>query len=73
MYLFHTCSTRFFFLPYGDRITENRFKKLGRGYAAGAQDTVYNSEDLVVKPLGSDKEESVDLFAEDDDDMDLFN
>lgn len=59
---------------YGERVTENRFKKLGRGYAAGSQDTVYASEDLVIKPLGSDEEESVDLFAEEDDeDMDLFN
>lgn len=56
---------------YGDRVTENRFKKLGKGYSAGAHDTVYTSEDFAISPLGSDNED-LDLFA-DDDDLDLFS
>ena len=50
-------------------MTENRFKKLGKGYSAGAHDTVYASEDFTISPLGSDNED-LDLFADDDD---LFN
>ena len=54
---------------YGERITENRFTKLGRGYGAGRKDTVYSSEDFVIRSLNADDE---DIF-EDDDDLDLFS
>lgn len=60
---------------YGERITENRFSKLGRGSAKGSEITAYHSEDLVIKPIGNDnafeeaEEESDSLF----DDDDLFN
>ena len=65
---------------YGERITENRFSKLGRGYAKGRQDTAYESEDLIVKPL---EKADTNVFAAtdsdnedtslEDDDFDLFN
>lgn len=61
---------------YGERITENRFAKLGRGSAKGAEVTAYHSEDLMIKPIGNDnafeetEEESDSLF---DDEDDLFN
>lgn len=65
---------------YGERITENRFSKLGRGYAKGRQDTAYEPEDLIVKPL---EKEDTNVFAAtnsasedtslEDDDFDLFN
>ena len=55
---------------YGDRIQENQFMKLSRGYSKGRQDTVYQDEDFVIKKIENDEvpEEVEDLFDDDDDD-----
>ena len=64
---------------YGERVSENRFSKLGRGFARGCEDTAYSSEDLVMKALSNDTnafeetESESNLFEEEDDDLDLFS
>ena len=64
---------------YSDRIQENRFVKLGRGFAAGSKDTIYNVDDLTIKSLSNknvfeDKEDDdTDSLFEEDDDLDLFS
>ena len=61
---------------YGERITENRFKKLAQGYSKGAEDSAYTPDDLIMKVqeevevVEEADEETEDLFDEDDD---LFN
>lgn len=57
---------------YGERITENRFFKLGRGYARGAEETSYTLEDLVIKAL-ADKNKNAFEDANDEEDDDLFD
>ena len=49
---------------YGDRVTENRYRSIVRGYTKGAKDTTYTPEDLVFP-----KREEID-----DDELDsIFN
>lgn len=63
---------------YGERITENKFVKFARGYARGAEETAYTSDNLTITPLvkedssAIEEADSEDLFADDEDD-DLFN
>lgn len=52
---------------YGDRIKEYQFAAVGRGFTTGRHDTVYTDEDMVIKPLESNEEES--LFDDDDDEL----
>lgn len=49
---------------YGDRITEWQFIKPARGYTKGSVETVYTSDDMIIKDVVDDDE---DLFDEDDD------
>ena len=57
---------------YGERIREYQFVKPARGFTSGRKDTVYQADDMVVKPLVLPEEEDVDLFDEevvDDDEL----
>lgn len=51
---------------YGERITENRFKKLSRGYSGGCQETAYTVDNL-HNVSAETEDDSKDLFDEDDD------
>jgi len=51
---------------YGDRVQENSFYKLAKGYSKGREDTAYQDEDFEIKPL---EEAVVDIFEEDEDDI----
>ena len=57
---------------YGDPVKEYRFIKPSQaGIKEGIQDTVYTSDDMIVKPV-EEEDEDVDLFSEesvDDDDL----
>lgn len=57
---------------YGDKVQENLFVKLARGYSKGAEPTTYIDEDFVIKAKedeSSNVDEEIDeLFPEDDDD-----
>lgn len=55
---------------YGDKIIENKFLKLARGYSKGREDTIYTDERFIITLENEDK--SDDVFNEDDDD-DIFN
>lgn len=58
---------------FGDKIQEIRIDKLGRGSTKGSETTVFTLDELTKKPfkeetkVEEDKEEKVDLFAEDED------
>lgn len=54
-------------IGYGDRITENRFAGLMRGYAAGSQETEYKSEDFLNKPKNASKKADDDIDVSEDD------
>ena len=55
---------------YGDRVQEYQFFKIARGFTKGRNDTVYTSDDMVIKPLEEELPEGTeDLFEEDDDDL----
>lgn len=55
---------------YGDKVVENRIVDLVKGAKRGSEETVFTTEDLNKKPV---KEEVVvDLFAGDDDDLDII-
>ena len=58
---------------YGDRIQEYQFLKIARGFTKGRNDTVYTSEDMVIRPLEEKLPEGTeDLFEEEsEDDEDL--
>ena len=56
----------------GERIEENRFFKILRGYAKGRQDTTYSSEDLLPKAIQTTTFDNADVEIEDEDD-DLFD
>ena len=49
---------------YGDRIQEYQFAKVGRGYTSGRKETVYTSDDMVIKAVVDEATE--DLFEDDD-------
>lgn len=52
---------------YGDRIQENQFVKLARGFSKGRQDTVFTDDDMTIKPLESELPDGVeDLFENDE-------
>lgn len=51
---------------YGDRIQEYQFKKIARGYSRGRVDTVYNEDDMIIKPLESELPSGVEDLFEDD-------
>lgn len=51
---------------YGDRVQEYQFSKIARGFTRGRNDTVYNSNDMIIKPLEVETEGMEDLFEEDD-------
>lgn len=55
---------------YGDRVVENVFSKPARGFSKGREETDYTSDDLAIKPLTNDEDET-ELF--DDDNEDLFD
>lgn len=54
-------------IGYGDRISENRFAGLMRGYAAGSQETEYKSEDFLDKPKNASKKADDDIDVSEDD------
>lgn len=54
---------------YGDRVQENQFVKLARGYSKGRQDTVYQDEDFVIKPLDTKLPDDIEDLFDDDDDL----
>ena len=56
---------------YGDRITELRINKLGRGSSKGSETTVFTLEEITQKPVANIVEEVVDIFANDEDDDEL--
>lgn len=51
---------------YGDRVQEYQFKKIARGYSRGRVDTVYNEDDMIIKPLESELPSDVEDLFEDD-------
>lgn len=54
---------------YGDKIQENLFVKLARGYSKGAEPTTYINEDFVIKPKEENTsidDEIDELFDEDE-------
>lgn len=58
---------------YGDRVVENKYKKVLKGYSGGRKETVYDPDDLKIPPLDDGKtDDGFDSDDEDDDD-DLFN
>lgn len=54
---------------YGDRIQEYRFNKIARGFSKGRNDSIYTSEDMIIKPIEENEDEIEDLFVEDDDEL----
>lgn len=50
---------------YGERIQENLFDGLARGYSKGRKDTVFEDDDFVIKP---EEVKDVDIFDESSDD-----
>lgn len=60
---------------YGDRIQENQFVKLAKGFSKGREDTVYTDDDFVIKAIEKETELSegvTNLFEEEeteDDDL----
>lgn len=55
---------------YGDRIIETRIVGLQRGFSGGAKDTVYSDSDF-EEPKHDEKEDTEDIFADEDDDLDI--
>lgn len=54
---------------YGDRIQEYRFNKIARGFSKGRNDSIYTSDDMVIKPIEEEITDEVeDLFKDDEDD-----
>lgn len=57
---------------YGERIQEYQFLKIARGFTKGRNDTVYTSDDMVIRPIEEElPEETEDLFEDDSDDDEL--
>ena len=54
----------------GQRVTEYRVKSLARNSAKGSEPTVITEEDLKKLPAVEQVEEEIDLFADEDDDLD---
>lgn len=55
---------------YGDRIQEFQFVKPARGWTKGRADTVYTTEDMVIKPIEEELPDEVeDLFDDDDEEL----
>lgn len=54
---------------YGDRIQEYQLLKLARGYTKGRNDTVYTSDDMVIKPIEEELPEGIENLFEEDDDL----
>ncbi len=57
---------------YGDRIREYQFVKIARGFTQGRNDTIFTSEDMIIKPIEDDlPEDAEDLFENDNDEDEL--
>lgn len=59
---------------YGDRVREYQFLKPARGFTKGRQDTIYTSDDMVIKPIETESSDDENLFeeenaTEDDDEL----
>lgn len=55
---------------YGERVQEYRFNKIARGFSKGRNDTVYTSDDMVIKPIEEELPEEVeDLFKDEKDEL----
>lgn len=58
---------------YGDRVKEYQFLKPARGFTKGRQDTIYTSDDMVIKPIETESSDDENLFEEesatDDDEL----
>lgn len=59
---------------YGERVTENRFKKLAQGFSKGAEDSAYKPEDLIMKiqeevSVVNDSEEAEENLFDDEEDL----
>lgn len=57
---------------YGDRVQEYQFDKVARGWSKGRNETVYTSDDMIIKSLEEttmENDEVEDLFSDDDDDL----
>lgn len=54
---------------YGDRIQEYQLLKPARGYTKGRNDTVYTSDDMVIKPIEEELPEGTENLFEEDDDL----
>lgn len=55
---------------YGDRVQEYQFAKIARGFTKGRNDTVYTTEDMIIKPIEEELPEGTDdLFDTDDDEI----
>ena len=51
---------------YGERVRENRYSGVARGYSQGRKPTAYKADDLVIPPL---EDVTEGLFDDDDDDL----
>lgn len=56
---------------FGERITELRINKLGRGSTKGSDTTVFTLEDITKKPTADVVEEVVDIFNDNDEEDDF--
>lgn len=52
---------------YGDRIQEFLFVKPARGWTKGRKDTVYTTDDMVIKPVEEELPDEVENLFDDDD------
>ena len=51
---------------YGERVRENRYSGIARGYTKGRKDTAYAESDLEIPPLSPVEDVTAGLFDEDD-------
>lgn len=54
---------------YGDRVIENRYRKIMKGYTKGRKETVYEPENLIIPPLEEEKLPFETADSDDDDDL----
>lgn len=54
---------------YGERIREYQFVKPAKGFRRGRQDTVYNDDDMVIKPIEEELPDGVEDLFDDDDEL----
>ena len=54
---------------YGERIREYQLAKPARGFTRGRQETIYTTDDMVIKPLEEELPDGVEDLFDDDDEL----